>query len=161
MPLTPGEVAAARCGEGPTRRFDAKGLYLLLAPSGGKYWRFKYRFDRRDKRLALGTYPEVSLADARKRRDEARSILAQGNDPATIKRELKARARFERLAKKNLSRVEVRAGIDGTIEIWKGNAFVQLTAEEAYGTRRLLNQLTGEQEHAPIGQLDPQSEVRC
>ena len=57
---------------------DEKGLYLEIAPRGGKWWRFKYRFEGREKRLSLGVYPDVSLGPARKRRDEQRSLLADG-----------------------------------------------------------------------------------
>ena len=71
------------------RLFDGEGLYLEILPSGGKYWRLKYRFAGKERRLALGVYPEVSLADARDRRAQARKALAAGNDPAEIKREAK------------------------------------------------------------------------
>ncbi|MBW6508202.1 MAG: integrase arm-type DNA-binding domain-containing protein [Desulfuromonadales bacterium] len=74
--------------------YDSDGLYLLVAPSSkgnrGKRWRFKYRFDGKEKLLALGTYPEVSLALARKHRDEARQLIANGSDPAQVKQEIKA-----------------------------------------------------------------------
>lgn len=58
------------------------GLYLEIAPSGGKWWRFKYRFDKKEKRLSLGVYPGITLAVARERRDEARRLLANGIDPS-------------------------------------------------------------------------------
>jgi hypothetical protein len=60
---------------------DAKGLYIEIDPSGGKYWRFKYRFGGKEKRLSLGVYPEVTLADARESHDELRKLLAKGVDP--------------------------------------------------------------------------------
>ncbi len=65
----------------PTKISDDRGLFLLLTPSGGKLWRFKYRFDRKEKLLALGRYPDVSLAKARERREDARRLLADGIDP--------------------------------------------------------------------------------
>jgi integrase len=61
--------------------FDGGGLFLLVTPSGGKLWRFKYRYDGKPKLLAFGTYPEISLLDARKRRDDARRLLANNVDP--------------------------------------------------------------------------------
>lgn len=64
---------------------DGQGLYLLVK-SAGKYWRFDYRFADKRKTLALGIYPAVTLADARKARDTARALLAQGIDPAAQKR---------------------------------------------------------------------------
>lgn len=68
---------------------DGEGLFLLVMPSGSKYWRMKYFFGEKEKLLALGVYPEVSLADARERRAQARKTLAAGNDPADAKREAK------------------------------------------------------------------------
>jgi integrase len=64
-------------------------LFLLVTPSGSKYWRLKYHFAGREKLLALGVYPEVSLGDARERRMQARKAVAAGNDPGEVKREAK------------------------------------------------------------------------
>jgi integrase len=69
----------------PVKLFDERGLYLLVAPTGGKLWRLKYRFDRKEKLLALGRYPDVSLAEARNRREAARGLLAAGIDPARLR----------------------------------------------------------------------------
>jgi len=69
---------------------DEKGMYLEVTPKGSKYWRLKYRFAGKEKRLALGVYPDVSLAAARKRRDEAREQLAHGIDPAAHRKARKA-----------------------------------------------------------------------
>lgn len=71
------------------RRPDGQGLYLEVTEAGGKYWRMKYRHGGKEKRLALGVYPDVSLAHARKARDQARESLAKGDDPAQLKREAK------------------------------------------------------------------------
>ena len=71
------------------RMFDGEGLYLEVLPTGGKYWRLKFRFAGKEKCLALGVYPEVGLADARERRAQARKVLAAGNDPGEAKREAK------------------------------------------------------------------------
>lgn len=72
--------------------FDERGLFLLCTPSGGKLWRFKYRFDGKEKLLSLGTYPDVSLADARERREAARKLLAQGVDPGATRKQVQAKA---------------------------------------------------------------------
>jgi len=69
-----------------SRMFDAGGLYLEVSPAGSKWWRWKFRFADKEKRLALGVYPETSLADARTKRDEARKLLAQGVDPSAQRR---------------------------------------------------------------------------
>ena len=66
-----------------------KNLYLEVTQAGGKYWRMKFRHGGKEKRLALGVYPDVSLAQARKARDQAREALAKGDDPAQLKREAK------------------------------------------------------------------------
>ena len=69
-----------------SKHFDGGGLFLLVKPSGGKMWRLKYRFDGKEKTLAIGTYPEISLADARERRETARKQLAHGIDPGAVKK---------------------------------------------------------------------------
>lgn len=69
---------------------DGGGMYLAVSPQGGKWWRLKYRFAGKEKLLALGTYPEIGLADARERRDEARKLLAKGIDPGAARKEAKA-----------------------------------------------------------------------
>lgn len=69
---------------------DGGGMYLEVMPNGSKYWRLKYRFDEKEKRLALGVYPDVSLALARERRQDARTLLAKGIDPSENKKAVKA-----------------------------------------------------------------------
>jgi Arm DNA-binding domain len=64
------------------RLADGRGMYLEIAPTGGKWWRFKYRIDGKEKRISLGVYPDVGLADARDKREQARKLLAAGIDPA-------------------------------------------------------------------------------
>ena len=71
--------------------FDSGGLYLEVAPSGGKWWRLKYRFAGKEKRISLGVFPEVSLRDARDRRDDARRLLANDIDPSEHRKAHKAR----------------------------------------------------------------------
>jgi len=73
----------------PYKMADEKGLYLEVDPSGGKYWRFKYRFPK-EKRISLGVYPEVSLADARDARDECRKLVAKEIDPSVHRKAVKA-----------------------------------------------------------------------
>jgi len=74
MPLIDTAVRNAKPGVKPAKLFDGRGLFLIVTPTGGKWWRFRYSFDGKEKLLALGTYPDVSLASARKRRDEAPSL---------------------------------------------------------------------------------------
>ncbi|MDP9901295.1 tyrosine-type recombinase/integrase [Variovorax ginsengisoli] len=74
---------------------DGGGLYLELTVAGGRYWRMKYRFAGKEKRLAFGVYPEVGLKDARERRDAARRALDCGQDPGALRKEAKARIKHE------------------------------------------------------------------
>jgi integrase len=78
------EVEKAKGKTANYKLSDGGGLYLLVTPSGGRLWRLNYRFDGKQKTLFLKTYPEVSLGDARERRDEARKLLANGIDPDTV-----------------------------------------------------------------------------
>ncbi|MDR2260645.1 MAG: Arm DNA-binding domain-containing protein [Azoarcus sp.] len=89
--LTDTAIRTARLTDKPRKLSDTGGLYLLIAPTGGKLWRMKYRFDGKEKTLAFGKYPEVSLKDARDR------LLASGADPAAVKKAQKAE-RQERAA---------------------------------------------------------------
>jgi len=95
MSLTDTATRNAKPGTTARKLADEKGLFLLVTPAGGKWWRFKYRFDGKEKLLSLGVYPDVSLKDARDRRDEARRLLADGIDPGMNRKAQKA-ARIER-----------------------------------------------------------------
>lgn len=86
MPLTDSAIRNAKPGPKPVRLWDAGGLYLEVAPSGGRWWRLKFRFAGKEKRLSLGTYPETGLKDARAKRDEARKLLDKGVDPSAARR---------------------------------------------------------------------------
>lgn len=97
MALSDVAIRNVKPGEKPVRLSDSGGLYLEVSPSGGKLWRLKYRFGGKEKRLALGKYPEVGLKDARDRRDEARKLLANEVDPGENRKQQKA-AKAERAA---------------------------------------------------------------
>lgn len=97
MALSDTAIRKAKPTDKTQRLYDGKGLYIEIAPSGGKWWRLKYRFAGREKRLSLGVYPDVSLALARERRDEARKLLAQGIDPG-VQRKAERAAGEERAA---------------------------------------------------------------
>ena len=86
VPLTDMKVQKAKTKDKPITLFDGGGLYLLITPTGGKLWRFKYRYDGKEKLLALGSYPEISLLDARQRREDARKLLANGVDPGAVRK---------------------------------------------------------------------------
>lgn len=92
MSLSDAKVRNAKPQTKPYKITDGEGMFLLVTPSGSKYWRFKYHFAGREKLLAFGVYPEVSLGDARERRGQARKSLAAGNDPGEVKKEAKRQA---------------------------------------------------------------------
>src|ERR1044071_1298867 len=81
MPLTDTTIRNTKPGDKPLKLFDGGGLFLLVTPTGSKWWRLKYRFGGKEKLLSMGTYPQDGLKDARSRRDEARRLLGAGNDP--------------------------------------------------------------------------------
>ena len=91
--------------------------------------------------LSLGVYPEVSLDDARSRRDAAREILAEGIDPSAFRKEEKARSRAQRLEAERVP--SVRVTIDGVIEIWKGGNTMRFKEDEARFVATLLNKIVG------------------
>ena len=90
MPLTDFAIRRAQPAKKSKKMFDGRGLYLEVAPRGGKWWRFKYRFGAKEKRLSLGVYPDVSLKEARQRCEDARRMLTQGIDPSEHRQALKA-----------------------------------------------------------------------
>lgn len=85
MSLTDVNISNAKRGAKPHKLFDARGMFLLIAPNGGKRWRFRYRFAGKDKLLSLGVYPDVSLEQARIKRDEMRK-QADGLDSSEVRK---------------------------------------------------------------------------
>lgn len=98
--LTEVQVRAAKASEKKYKLFDSRGLYLLVEPNGGRYWRLKYRLQGRERLIALGVYPDVPLKRAREKRDEIRRQVADGIDPAARRQAAKAALRdsFKALA---------------------------------------------------------------
>jgi hypothetical protein len=89
MPLTDTQVKALRPGLGATKHSDGGGPHLLVSPHGSKLWRLAYRFDGKQKTLAFGSYPAVSLAEARQRREAAKKLLASELELWSCKRSVK------------------------------------------------------------------------
>jgi len=108
--LTDTLVKSAKPKDAPYKLSDGGGMYLLVKPNGGKYWHLAYRFNEKQKLLAFGVYPEVSLKDARLKRDAARKLLAKNIDPSEAKKEekrlsiLQAANTFEVIANEWLSK---------------------------------------------------------
>ncbi|BCQ24707.1 integrase arm-type DNA-binding domain-containing protein [Caballeronia sp. NK8] len=155
MPLTDVAIRNARPTEKTRRLWDAGGLYLEITTSGSKLWRLKYRFDGREKRLSFGRYPEVSLKDAREKRDEARKLLANDTDPsehrkaARTARLVSAANNFEAIAREWFERMmadkakshkdKVIARLENDIFPWLGRRpIADITAPEMLACLRRI-----------------------
>ena len=90
MPLTDAAIRRAKARNKPYKMFDSGGLFLLISPAGGRWWRFKYRFADKEKLLSLGVYPDISLREARDRRDRERRKLVGQVDPGVRRSAAKA-----------------------------------------------------------------------
>lgn len=105
MALTDTAIRNAKAKDRPYKMADAQGMHLLVKPNGGKYWHLKYRFAGKEKILALGVYPETTLAEAREKRTQARKLLLSNLDPSQTKKEekrqtiLKSENNFEAIAR--------------------------------------------------------------
>lgn len=104
MSLTDLAVKNAKPGQKTVRLRDDRGLYLEISPKGGKWWRLRYMIKGKANMLSLGVYPDVSLKDARERRDEARKLIANGIDPSAARKEEKAEAAAEALTFEHVAR---------------------------------------------------------
>ncbi|CAB3661011.1 hypothetical protein LMG27174_01637 [Paraburkholderia rhynchosiae] len=122
----------------PRKLFDGGGLYLLVSPNRGKYWRLKYRFGGKEKTLPFGVYSSVTLADARNFRDEARAQLAAGVDPGDLRKERRATRRHEAVRLKAEMRFSV--GSDGALSIRLGAGSVHLNPSETAQLRAFLDE---------------------
>jgi integrase len=145
MPLTEAAIKAAKPREKPFKLADARGLFLLVNPSGSKLWRLKYRSAGKEQLLALGAYPEVTLKDARAKRDEARLVIRDGRNPAQERKAAKQRQRFDA---KNAFKTVVLEFVDKMGKRWssrhRDNAISRLEANIfPYLGRR------------PVGQIEP------
>jgi integrase len=145
MPLTDTTIRKAKPKAKPYKLADSGGLFLLVQSSGSKWWRYKYRFGGKEKLLALGSYPEVSLAEARERHLQARKLLASGNDPSEAKRvakrlvSIKAENTFESIA---------REWIEHNRNQWS-----KLYAADV--TKRLENHIFQKLGHRPLADITP------
>ena len=122
--LTDTLVKSTKPKDAPYKLSDGGGLYLLVKPNGGKYWHLAYRYNEKQKLLSLGVYPEVSLKDARKKRDAARKLLAQNIDPSEAKKEekrlsiLQAANTFESIAREWLEKQNHLADVTQNKSKW-------------------------------------------
>jgi len=145
MALTDTAIRLAKSGESDRKLADEKGLYLLVTASGSKLWRLKYRIGGKEKKLALGAYPEIGLKDARVRRDEARKVAQTGSDPAVAKREA-------RIAKRIASANTFLAVADEYIAKLEAEGRAGVTIAK---TRWLLGKLAPALGTRPIAEISP------
>jgi len=127
MALTETKVKSAKSKDQAYKLADEKGMYVFVTPSGGKLWRLDYRFEGKRKTLALGGYPDVSLGQARDKRDEARKSLAAGIDPGFVKQ-----------VQKGTRGVQLANGFEVTARRWHQNNTDSWTESYAEKTIRLL-----------------------
>jgi integrase len=127
--LTEMAIKKAKPEAKPYKMADGGGMYLLVQPTGSKWWRLKYRIGGKEKMLSIGVYPEVTLSEARDRREQARKLLANGGDPSAIKQTAKqtqqkalqiAENSFKNLAVE-LHKIKSPMWTHGHAKQWMGN----------------------------------------
>ncbi|QCP47857.1 DUF4102 domain-containing protein [Trinickia violacea] len=136
-PLTDAAIRAAEPHVKIWRLYDSLGLILEVHPSGGKYWRLKYRVAGREKRVSLGVFPDVNVNEARRRRNEAREMLAAGIDPSEMRR----KERAGQGAGQERREVVMRFALDndGALSLRLGKRCMNLTGAETAELRAFLD----------------------
>ncbi len=139
--LTDLRVKKAKPKEKRYTLFDSGGLYLEIAPNGGKWWRFRYSYGGKQKVISLGVYPTVSLKKAREKRDNARTLLANGQDPAL---------------KRNEKNTKTRAPVFRQVaEEWFSVKRLSWTERHQKSVRQRLDKyLIGRLDHKPFSDLE-------
>jgi hypothetical protein len=127
MPLTEIKIKNTKPADKQYKLTDSEGMYLLIHPNGGKYWRLKYQFNGKEKTLAFGTYPDISLSEAREKRREAKKQLQQGLDPS-----------HEKKLKKLTQRIDSENNFESIAREWHKKKSGNLTTRHSkYVIRRL------------------------
>jgi len=129
----------------PIKKSDHKGLYLHAQPSGSAHWRYKYRIWEKEKLLALGSYPEISLSEARERHLAARKLVEQNKDPSMLRQQSKRLAKFDA---RNTFETIAREWHSRNLERWSDNHAGTIL-------RRLENDLFGSIGNLPIKEITP------
>ena len=101
LPLKDTQVKSSKAREKDYKLFDGGGLYLLVTKGGGKLWYLKYRINGKEKKMALGAYPAISIRDARSKREELKKMIAHGVDPSEAKKAQKEQRKKEEVKKEN------------------------------------------------------------
>jgi len=155
MGLTATAVKKAKSRDKPYKLSDGKRLFILIQPKGGKWWRLKYRFGGKEKSLALGVYPDVSLKRAREKRDDARTQIADGIDPSAKRQaEKKSKAgaeSFEAVAREWIGKfssnwaesnsIQILGRLEKNVFPWLGDLPTkEITAPEVLQVLRRIEQ---------------------
>lgn len=148
MALTDVAIRNAKPGAKAIKLADGNGMFLLVTPAGGKLWRLKFRIDGREKLLAIGAYPEIGLGEARRRREEARELIALGKDPSREKQREKVRARV-------LAADTFKAICDEYCEKRRRDGAKGWAAATAIRSEYLLSLVCGSIGKLPIGEIEP------
>jgi integrase len=156
MALTDVKIRAAKPKKSAYRLADAGGLYLHVSPSGGKLWRWNYRYNRKQKTMPFGKYPDVTLAMARERHGAARTELAKGNDPMALRKAQKVAAKAKSVTEKACDANSFRA-VALKWHKWYTPSVDSDTA--AYILRRLEADVFPAIGHKPLNEIKP-AEIR-
>lgn len=148
MALTDLAIRNAKPGPKAIKLADGGGMFLLITPAGGKLWRLKYRVDGREKLLAIGSYPEIGLGEARRRREEARELIALGKDPSREKQRDKVRARIQ-------AADTFKAICDEFCEKRRRDGVKGWAPATAVRSEYLLSLVCGSIGKLPIGEIEP------
>lgn len=148
MALTDVAIRNAKPGAKAVKMADGGGMFLLVTPAGGKLWRLKYRIDGREKLLAIGAYPEIGLGEARRRREEARELIALGKDPSREKQREKVRARIQ-------AADTFKAICDEYCEKRRRDGVKGWAPATAVRSEYLLSLVCGSIGKLPIGEIEP------
>jgi hypothetical protein len=142
----PLEIRVAKPGSIPYKLAEEKGLFLLVQPSGAKLWRLKYRFHKIERKLSLGQYPEISLKEARDRRDDARRMVENGEDSVAVRRR-------EKLAGKLRAATTFRSVADEYLVKMEAEGRTEATMKKARWFRDLIDRDIGS---LPVAEITPQ-----
>jgi hypothetical protein len=147
LPLTDLQVKTAKPKAKEYKLTDGGGLYLLITPSGGKLWRFNYRFDEKYKTLFLKSYPEITLSDARKARDDARKLLANGVDPSAVIKAQKEQTQIQSEISANTFKKVAREWLQKNAPAWSESHIKTITSRlerDVYGIQSNIYGLKGQ-----------------
>jgi hypothetical protein len=141
MALTTPRIRNTKPGAKPAKLFDGHGLFLLITPTGCKWWRLKYRFAGKEKQLSLGVYPDIGLEEARSKRRLFRTMLADGIDPSEYIKAERAAKQADQARQVTATRFVLDS--DGALSFRLGNRRLILTPNETAELRAFLDATRG------------------